>query len=105
MATTIAARPSADLKRLAEVCRHYGVRRLRMFGSAARGEMRPDSDIDLLADFRAGAHPTYFTLVAMSDELETVYGGGHRVDLVTEPVHPLIRRYIVPDLVTLYEEG
>ena len=36
--------------RLATAAAQYGGR-YRMFGSAARGEMRPDSDVDLLADF------------------------------------------------------
>ncbi len=36
--------------RLAEAAARYGGR-YRLFGSAARGEMRPDSDVDLLADF------------------------------------------------------
>lgn len=33
---------------IAEICRKYHVRGLCVFGSAARGDMRPDSDIDLL---------------------------------------------------------
>jgi len=40
-----------DENRLAEYCRKNGIVRLRMFGSAARGEERPDSDVDLIADF------------------------------------------------------
>ncbi|MBL8250805.1 MAG: nucleotidyltransferase domain-containing protein, partial [Candidatus Competibacter sp.] len=31
--------------------RRYGARRIRVFGSVARGEERPDSDIDFLVDF------------------------------------------------------
>jgi len=38
-----------DSAMLAELCRRYRVRELSLFGSAARGEMRPASDIDLLA--------------------------------------------------------
>ena len=41
-----------DKTRLAGLCRRYQVRELSLFGSAARGEMRPDSDIDLLPDCR-----------------------------------------------------
>ena len=37
--------------RITEICRRYGVKELSVFGSAARGEMRPDSDLDLLAEF------------------------------------------------------
>ena len=35
----------------AEICRKYGMKELAVFGSAARGELRPDSDVDLLVDF------------------------------------------------------
>ena len=37
-----------DASRLAELCRRYGIARLEVFGSVARGEQRPDSDVDLL---------------------------------------------------------
>jgi uncharacterized protein len=37
--------------RIAEICRKYGVKELSVFGSAARGEMRPDSDLDILVEF------------------------------------------------------
>ena len=42
---------------IAGICRRHQVRELSLFGSAARGEMRPDSDIDLLVDFLPGARP------------------------------------------------
>jgi hypothetical protein len=35
-------------------CRQYGARRIRVFGSVARGEERPGSDIDFLVDFPRG---------------------------------------------------
>jgi uncharacterized protein len=34
-----------------DLCRRYGVKRLGLFGSVARGEERGDSDIDFLAEF------------------------------------------------------
>jgi uncharacterized protein len=40
-----------DELKLVGVCQRYRVRELSFFGSAARGEMRPDSDIDMLVDF------------------------------------------------------
>jgi len=43
-----------DSPLLAEVCRRYGVKELSLFGSAVRGEMRPDSDIDILVEFEPG---------------------------------------------------
>ena len=39
------------LEAITEICRRYQVRELSLFGSAARGEMREDSDIDLMVEF------------------------------------------------------
>ncbi|MCA1694018.1 MAG: nucleotidyltransferase domain-containing protein [Actinobacteria bacterium] len=66
---------------LAEFCRANGVRRLALFGSALRGELRPDSDIDLLVEFEPGRTPGLLRLAALELEL----GGllGREVDLRT----------------------
>ena len=39
---------------LRSFCRANGIRRLGLFGSALRGELGPDSDIDLLVEFQSG---------------------------------------------------
>ena len=36
-----------------EYCAKQRIRRLSLFGSALRGELRPDSDIDLLAEYES----------------------------------------------------
>src|SRR5437868_4492779 len=36
---------------LAEICRRYHVKRLELFGSGARGELRPESDLDFIVEF------------------------------------------------------
>ena len=36
--------------RIADICQRYHVRRLQLFGSAAVGQERPDSDVDLLVE-------------------------------------------------------
>jgi len=41
-----------DYERLAELCEQHGVAVLKIFGSAARGDDVPESDIDLLIEFR-----------------------------------------------------
>ena len=39
---------------ISELGRRYGARRIRVFGSVARREERPDSDVDFLVDFPPG---------------------------------------------------
>jgi uncharacterized protein len=69
---TIAASLS-ELKRL-------GVRDLYLFGSVARDEARPDSDVDLLVEFDRPVGLLAF--VALQQYLERLLA--HRVDLVTQ---------------------
>jgi predicted nucleotidyltransferase len=68
--------PQAEI---AEICRRHHVRELSLFGSAARGEMHPDSDIDLLVDYFPDARPSLFDLIGMTNELSDLLG--RRVDL------------------------
>ena len=80
---------------LAIAARH-GVTSIRVFGSFARGEARPDSDLDLLIE--AGPTRTPFfpggLLVDLEEEL------GRRVDLATPAaLHPLIRDQILSEAV------
>jgi predicted nucleotidyltransferase len=50
----------------------YGVKSLALFGSVARGEARPDSDVDLLVEFD---HPVgLFGLIALQQRLEEMLG-------------------------------
>lgn len=67
---------------LRALCRRFRVRRLDLFGSAARGDFDPErSDVDFLVEFERDTplHPfdTYFGL---KEELEALFG--RRVDLV-----------------------
>jgi uncharacterized protein len=59
--------------------REFGVRRMALFGSTARGEAREDSDIDLLVEFEDG--PTFDSFMGLKLSLEDRLG--RRVDLVT----------------------
>jgi uncharacterized protein len=90
-------------QRIAELCRRYRVRRLRMFGSAATGQERPDSDVDLLVEFVSGQAPSAFALVDLRDELSAVFDS-REVDLAFESVlrNPYRRRAIEPQLRSLY---
>ena len=66
--------------RLAELCRQYHVRELSVFGSAARGEMRPDSDVDLLVEFIPDAKVDLFEYAGLMLDVSELIG--RKVDLV-----------------------
>jgi predicted nucleotidyltransferase len=53
-----------------------------VFGAAARGELRPESDIDFMVEFEAGARIGLLKFMSLSDELEAAVG--RKVDLVTK---------------------
>ena len=74
----------------------YGVRRLSVFGSVARGTPHPGSDIDLLVEF---ARPvSLFDLVGLQNELQALLG--RPVDLVTEEgLRPSMRDRVVAEAV------
>jgi len=55
----------------------YGIRRLGLFGSAARGEMHEDSDIDVVVELK---EPDLFILADIKTDLEEQLG--MRVDIV-----------------------
>jgi predicted nucleotidyltransferase len=75
--------------------RHLGVRRISLFGSVARGEARPSSDVDLLVEFAPG-QKNFDRFMALADLLESVLG--HRVELVTtEALSPYIGPHILAE--------
>jgi predicted nucleotidyltransferase len=91
-----------DRLALARVCEHNDIVRLRVFGSFARGEATPESDVDLLADF--GEPKGLFDLVQAQDELTEVFG--RPVDLLTEGgLSPYIKPYILREARVLYERA
>ncbi len=76
----------------------YGVRNLRVFGSVARGQDGPDSDVDLLVDLPPGL--SLFGLGRVRADLEAIVGT--RVDLVPAlDLKPGVRRRVERELVAL----
>ena len=81
---------------------HYDVREAYLFGSFARGEQTPDSDIDLR--LVCGDAMTFGTLYELSLKLENELG--RKVDIVTnqlEHMRPSFRESIEQDEVCIYE--
>lgn len=89
---------------LAEIGRKHGVRRLAVFGSAARGDFdTARSDVDLLAEFADPLAPGYadrFLDFALAAEALL----GRRVDVLTtrSVKNPIFRRQIEKDLEEIY---
>lgn len=78
-----------------EICRRHGVSRVRLFGSAARGTERPDSDVDILVD--AGS-ASLFDLAALEEEIEGILG--RRVQVVSEGgLKPRVREIVLQEAV------
>ena len=62
--------------------RAAGVVRLSLFGSTARDEARPDSDVDLLASFDEARNLSLLDMIGIENRLADVLG--HPVDLIEE---------------------
>ena len=77
---------------VADLCRRHHVRRLALFGSVLRGELRADSDLDVLVDFEEG-HTPGFAFFDIEAELSHILG--RSVDLNTRQfLSPPIRQRV-----------
>jgi predicted nucleotidyltransferase len=80
-----------DILRL---CAKYGAHNVRVFGSAVRGEDRPDSDVDFLVDFEPGR--SLLDQIALALELGQLLG--RKADVVTDSgLYWLLRRRILKE--------
>lgn len=100
------ARPSkldVPKRKLEALCRKYRIRKLSVFGSAARGEAHPDSDVDLMVEFEPDKAPSLWDFPEMQNDFSALFGG-RRVDLVPPEalVNPYRRKSILRDLKVLY---
>jgi uncharacterized protein len=90
------------LGKIGEICRKYRVRQMGIFGSAARGEATPDSDIDILVEFLPDSGMSLFRLDDLNRELEELLG--RKVDLASKRgLKPQVRPYVMRDLRIVYE--
>ena len=90
-----------DRDALAALCRRHGIRRLALFGSALRGELRPDSDLDILVEFEP-ARRVGLRFITIQNELTTLFG--RPVDLSTPGfLSPHFRQRVLDEAMPLYE--
>jgi len=89
---------------IADICRRFGVRRLAVFGSAARGQdFDPErSDVDFVVAFEPAASPSLGEFFALRDALAAAVG--RPVDLVVDDSvrNPFIRAGIERSRETVY---
>jgi predicted nucleotidyltransferase len=65
----------ARLKEAEPALRARGIRRAAVFGSVARGDDRPDSDIDILVEFEPGREGTIYDYVALKEFVAGLFDG------------------------------
>jgi uncharacterized protein len=87
---------------IAPVLEHYDVQYAGVFGSFARGEDTPQSDVDILVSLK---HPVgLLKFFALNDELENVLK--RKVDLVTKnSLNTHVKPFALKDIQTVYEVG
>jgi len=79
-----------------------GVTKSSVFGSFARGEHTPKSDVDLLIDFPRDKG--LFAFIELKNKLERRFG--RKVDLVTyNSISPLLRKNILAEQIVFYEQN
>jgi predicted nucleotidyltransferase len=76
-----------DENKLADLCRHYDVRELSLFGSAVRGEMQPGSDIDVMVEFDPGARIGLLKFESLSDDIDAPDAIENVIDIQAVVLH------------------
>jgi predicted nucleotidyltransferase len=81
-----------------EIAAKHGVSRIRVFGSVARGEDRPDSDVDFLVE--AGSMTSSWFPAGLILDLQAALG--RRVEVVEEvSLRPSLRNSVVREAIPL----
>lgn len=81
-----------------KIAAQYGASNVRIFGSVARGEEKPDSDIDFLMDIQAGR--SLLNRIALMQDLEDLLN--RKVDVAKpEILHESIREQILQEATPL----
>jgi len=91
----------AALRRQAPKLRGMGITRLSLFGSMARGESDPKSDVDLLVEVDPASHFSLFELVDLQDDLQAVLGRRAHFAFASK-LRPWLRERIREEAIPIY---
>ena len=97
---TLASGIEIPSEKIADLCRRYHVWEMAIFGSAARGELRPDSDIDIMVEFEPNASIGW-EFFELEEELTRIFG--RRINLGTKrSLKPWIKPGALRDALVIY---
>ena len=85
-------------EKILQIARKHNAEKVYVFGSCARKEQTPESDVDLLVDFNQDA--TLFDQFDIQDEMNSLLDC--KVDVVSRRgLHPYIKRRVLAEAVEL----
>src|SRR6266567_1136906 len=88
----------AILRKSESALRARGVRRAALFGSVARGDNRPDSDIDIMIEIEPDARITVYDYAGLKEYIESLFDGP--VDVVSrDNIKPYVRPATTADAI------
>jgi uncharacterized protein len=91
-------------EQIADFCRKWGIRKLSFFGSVVRDDFGPESDVDVLVEFKRDRIPGWEFFATIPNELSEILGG-RNVDLITfDSLSRWIRRDVLDEIIDEYVE-
>lgn len=77
-----------------QACSKYGIKRIGIFGSVARGEQHEGSDVDVCVELNV---PDVFSMVHIREELETLFGTPVDIVRLRDRMNPVLKKNIERD--------